>query len=65
MTKKYGDKDAQKDLDKIIKIREEQENLGIRKKKLMGGGRVEYKSGGGVGCAKRGFNKKILKKGKK
>ena len=29
------------------------------------GGRVEYKSGGGVGCAKRGFNKKILKKGKK
>ena len=29
------------------------------------GGRVEYKQGGGVGCAKRGFNKKILKKGKK
>jgi len=29
------------------------------------GGRVEYKYGGGVGCAKRGFNKKILKKGKK
>jgi len=64
MTKKYEDKDAQKDLDKIIKIREEQENLGIRKKKLMGGGRVEYKHGGGVGCAKRGFGK-ALKKGKK
>jgi len=29
------------------------------------GGRIEYKYGGGVGCAKRGFNKKILKKGKK
>ena len=34
-------------------------------KGLKAGGRVEYKSGGGVGCAKRGFNKKILKKGKK
>ena len=28
------------------------------------GGRVEYKHGGGVGCAKRGFGK-ALKKGKK
>jgi len=34
-------------------------------KAFKSGGRVEYKSGGGVGCAKRGFNKKILKKGKK
>ena len=25
------------------------------------GGRVEYKYGGGVGCAKRGFNKKVLR----
>jgi hypothetical protein len=36
-----------------------------KSKGLKAGGRVEYKSGGGVGCAKRGFNKKILKKGKK
>ena len=34
-------------------------------KAFKSGGRVEYKHGGGVGCAKRGFNKKILKKGKK
>ena len=36
-----------------------------KSKGLKAGGRVEYKHGGGVGCAKRGFNKKILKKGKK
>ena len=34
-------------------------------KAFKSGGRVEYKHGGGVGCAKRGFNKKVLKKGKK
>ena len=33
-------------------------------KAFKSGGRVEYKHGGGVGCAKRGFGK-ALKKGKK
>ena len=33
-------------------------------KAFKAGGRVEYKYGGGVGCAKRGFGK-ALKKGKK
>ena len=33
-------------------------------KAFKSGGRVEYKYGGGVGCAKRGFGK-ALKKGKK
>jgi len=36
-----------------------------KSKELKAGGRVEYRYGGGVGCAKRGFNKKVLKKGKK
>ena len=35
-----------------------------KSKKFKAGGRVEYKHGGGVGCAKRGFGK-ALKKGKK
>ena len=35
-----------------------------KSKKFKAGGRVEYKYGGGVGCAKRGFGK-ALKKGKK
>ena len=33
-------------------------------KAFKSGGRVKYKHGGGVGCAKRGFGK-ALKKGKK
>ena len=40
------------------------DNMEVSKNKLSKGGRVEYKHGGGVGCAKRGFGK-ALKKGKK
>ena len=40
------------------------EKKSTKSKGLKAGGRVEYKYGGGVGCAKRGFGK-ALKKGKK
>ena len=40
------------------------EKKSTKLKGLKAGGRVEYKHGGGVGCAKRGFGK-ALKKGKK
>ena len=54
--------------DSVNRFRDMSDNMEISKMglpKLSKGGRVEYKYGGGVGCAKRGFNKKILKKGKK
>ena len=51
--------------DAVNRFRDMSDNMEISKNKLSKGGRVEYKYGGGVGCAKRGFNKKILKKGKK
>ena len=54
-TQKGGNKKIKSMMDK-----ERAETLGLKN-----GGRIEYKYGGGVGCAKRGFNKKVLKKGKK
>ena len=59
--------DNPKDVKQADKYRlvTEKNTPGSKLKKFKAGGRVEYKSGGGVGCAKRGFNKKILKKGKK
>ena len=39
-------------------------NRNVAYKRMAKGGRVEYKHGGGVGCAKRGFGK-ALKKGNK
>ena len=41
-----------------------EKNTVNQNQKNLKGGRVEYKHGGGVGCAKRGFGK-ALKKGKK
>ena len=51
--------------DRKSDLLEKIEKKSTKSKGLKAGGRVEYKYGGGVGCAKRGFNKKILKKGKK
>ena len=53
-TQKGGKKKIKSMMDK-----ERAETLGLKN-----GGRIEYKHGGGVGCAKRGFGK-ALKKGKK
>ena len=59
--------DNQKDVkqDDKYRLMTEKNTAEPKSKKFKAGGRVEYKHGGGVGCAKRGFNKKILKKGKK
>jgi len=59
--------DNQKDVkqDDKYRLMTEKNTAEPKSKKFKSGGRVEYKHGGGVGCAKRGFNKKILKKGKK
>ena len=50
--------------DAVNRFRDMSDNMEVSKNKLSKGGRVEYKHGGGVGCAKRGFGK-ALKKGKK
>ena len=67
----HGKLKSQKELKKITDSKEYKKSDYDSKTKMLNkatmakGGRVEYKQGGGVGCAKRGFNKKILKKGKK
>ena len=59
MTEKNTAQQLQKEKDARFK-----RNRNVAYKRMEKGGRVEYKHGGGVGCAKRGFGK-ALKKGKK
>ena len=66
----HGKLKSQKELKKITDSKEYKKSDYDSKTKMLNkatmakGGRVEYKSGGGVGCAKRGFGIE-LKKGKK
>ncbi len=66
----HGKLKSQKELKKITDSKEYKKSDYDSKTKMLNkatmakGGRVEYKHGGGVGCAKRGFGK-ALKKGKK